>query len=177
MTRATCRRGTTVVQQAVSLTQAFNRISTQLNNIRTGLDGETVSNVADINDITDQILQLNQMIVQVEVTGQAANDFRDRRDLLVDRLSQLVQTSVGENTDGSINVLIGRAGAGERRDQQDATCSPSRTPATAATWTSRYGSGGPAGDARHLRHLRRGRRPRRAASRTTWTSSTRSPRI
>ena len=98
---------TTVVQQAVSLTQAFNRISTQLNNIRTGLDGEAVSNVADINDITDQILQLNQVIVQVEVTGQAANDFRDRRDLLVDRLSELVQTSVSENTDGSINVLIG----------------------------------------------------------------------
>ena len=98
---------TTVVQQAISMTDAFNRIAGQLATIRTGLNGEVTTDVTEINDITDQILQLNTSIVQVEVTGQTANDFRDRRDLLVDRLSELVQVTVNENTDGSMNVLMG----------------------------------------------------------------------
>ncbi|MGE3910322.1 MAG: flagellar hook-associated protein FlgK [Chloroflexota bacterium] len=98
---------TTVVQQTLSLTQAFNRIAGQLSSIRTGLDGEVSTDVNEVNDITDQILQINNVIVQVELTGQTANDFRDRRDALVDRLSELVQVTVNENADGSMNVLMG----------------------------------------------------------------------
>ncbi|MCC7370282.1 MAG: flagellar hook-associated protein FlgK [Chloroflexi bacterium] len=98
---------TAVVQQAISLTDAFNRTATQLAGIRGVLDGEIQNDITKINDITSQILQLNQNIVQVEVTGQTANDFRDRRDLLVDRLSELVNVTVSENADGSMNVLMG----------------------------------------------------------------------
>jgi flagellar hook-associated protein 1 FlgK len=41
------------------------------------------------------------------LTGQTANDFRDRRDLLMDQLAQLVQVSSTENADGSIVVSMG----------------------------------------------------------------------
>jgi flagellar hook-associated protein 1 FlgK len=98
---------TTVVQQALSLTGAFNRIANQLTSIRTGLDNNVKTDVNEVNTITDQIYQINQTIVQVEVTGQTANDFRDRRDSLMDRLSQLVGVSSAENADGSINVTMG----------------------------------------------------------------------
>jgi flagellar hook-associated protein 1 FlgK len=98
---------TTVVQQALSLTTAFNRIAAQLSTIRTGQNLEVVTDVTEVNDITDQILSLNSAIVQTEVTGQTANDFRDRRDVLLDRLSELVQVSTTENADGSVNVLMG----------------------------------------------------------------------
>jgi len=98
---------TTVIQQSLSLTGAINRIDGQLKTIRTGLDGEIQTDVTEVNDITDQILQINSAVVQIELTGQSANDFRDRRDALVDRLSELVQVTVNENADGSMNVLMG----------------------------------------------------------------------
>jgi flagellar hook-associated protein 1 FlgK len=98
---------TTVVQQALSLTQSINRISSQLVNIRGGLDSQTSTDVAEVNDITDQISQINASIVKVELTGQTANDFRDRRDVLMDNLSKLVGVTSAENADGSINVTMG----------------------------------------------------------------------
>lgn len=98
---------TTVVQQTLSLTTAMNRISSQLANIRVGQNSEIITDVTEVNDLTDQILQLNGTIIQIELTGQAANDLRDRRDTLMDRLSELVQVSATENADGSINVLMG----------------------------------------------------------------------
>jgi flagellar hook-associated protein 1 FlgK len=98
---------TTVVQQSLSMTSAFNRIASQLVGIRTGLDSEVSADVAEVNDITDQILAINDSIVQVELTGQTANDFRDRRDVLLDNLSKLVTISSSENTNGSVNVLMG----------------------------------------------------------------------
>jgi flagellar hook-associated protein 1 len=98
---------TTVVQQSLSLTTAFNRIASQLGTIRTGQDSEIQTDVTEVNDITTQVMDLNQTIVQIELTGQGANDLRDRRDALMDRLSQLVQVSSSENADGSINVMMG----------------------------------------------------------------------
>ena len=98
---------TTVVQQTLSLTTAMNRISGQLANVRVGQNSEIITDVAEVNDLTGQILDLNGTIIQIELTGQAANDLRDRRDSLMDRLSQLVQVSSNENADGSINVMMG----------------------------------------------------------------------
>ena len=98
---------TTVVQQSLSLTTAFNRISGQLTNVRTGLNSEIVTDVAEVNDLTSQVFQLNEAVIQIELTGQAANDLRDRRDVLMDRLSQLVQVSSTENANGSITVMMG----------------------------------------------------------------------
>jgi flagellar hook-associated protein 1 FlgK len=98
---------TTVVQQTLSLTTAFNRIAGQLADIRTGQNSEIVTDVTEVNDLTGQILQLNDTISQIELSGQAANDLRDRRDSLMDRLSQLVEVSSTENADGSINVMMG----------------------------------------------------------------------
>jgi flagellar hook-associated protein 1 len=98
---------TTVVQQSLSLTTAFNRIASQLSDIRVGQNSELATDVTEVNDITNQILALNGTIVQVELTGQAANDFRDRRDGLMDRLSQLVEVSSTENPGGDIVVSMG----------------------------------------------------------------------
>jgi flagellar hook-associated protein 1 FlgK len=95
---------TNVAEQAVSVTQAFNRISGQLTGIQQGINNEVVSNINEVNQITKQIVQLNKSIVQVEINGQNANDLRDQRDAAIDRLSQLVQTSVTEIPKGSANA-------------------------------------------------------------------------
>lgn len=52
--------------------------------------------VEEINNIADQIKELNLQIYHFEVMGNKANDLRDRRGYLVDKLSRLVNCSAYE---------------------------------------------------------------------------------
>jgi len=60
-----------------------------------------------VNDITEKIAQLNIAILQAEVSGDTANDYRDQRNLLVDRLSKLVDADVIEMQDGQLSITVG----------------------------------------------------------------------
>jgi flagellar hook-associated protein 1 FlgK len=97
---------TTVIEQSAALATAFSSAANQLADIRTNLDNQVEMRVAEANSFAAQIAELNARVVQVEVSGQSANDFRDRRDLLIDKLSKLVQVQVTENADGSLNVAV-----------------------------------------------------------------------
>ncbi|MCC6177615.1 MAG: flagellar hook-associated protein FlgK [Chloroflexi bacterium] len=103
----------TVIAQSAALTDGFNRAARQLTDIRANLDTEVQSQVTDANNLTSQIFTLNKKIAQVEMTGQRANDYRDERDLMLDRLAGLAQISVSENADGSVNVALGSGGGAQ----------------------------------------------------------------
>ncbi|MBI3968728.1 MAG: flagellar hook-associated protein FlgK [Chloroflexi bacterium] len=97
----------TVVQKSITLTNAFNRTADQLTKIQNNLDGQVDLAVTDANSLAGQLATLNKQIVQAEVGGKRANDFRDRRDLLLDKLSELTPVVSTENADGSVDVTIG----------------------------------------------------------------------
>lgn len=63
--------------------------------------------VRDINSKAQQIADLNRQIYINEVDGKSANDLRDKRDLLVDELSRIVNVKVDESEDGRFTVSIG----------------------------------------------------------------------
>ena len=100
-----------MVQEASALANAFNRASDLVTNVQNDLNTQVEMRVDQINSILDQVLALNKQITQVEVSGQVANDFRDRRDLLLDQLSEQLAIRVVENADGSIDVLAGSSGS------------------------------------------------------------------
>ncbi len=62
-------------------------------------------NITRINDYTDQIVQLNRSIMSTEATGGMANDLRDQRDLLVDKLSSFVNLNIYEDSNGMYSVV------------------------------------------------------------------------
>ncbi|MBE6102549.1 MAG: flagellar hook-associated protein FlgK [Selenomonas ruminantium] len=62
-------------------------------------------NITRINDYTDQIVQLNRSIMSTEATGCMANDLRDQRDLLVDKLSSFVNLNIYEDSNGMYSVV------------------------------------------------------------------------
>ena len=62
-------------------------------------------NITRINDYTDQIVKLNQSIMSTEATGAMANDLRDQRDLLVDKLSSFVNLNIYEGANGMYSVV------------------------------------------------------------------------
>lgn len=96
-----------VVQQASALAAGFNRATQQLSTIQQRLNDEVALTATEINSLTSQLTALNRQIVQVESLGQRANDLRDQRDLLLDRLAELVPVATVENSNGSVDVTLG----------------------------------------------------------------------
>lgn len=96
-----------VVQQAAALAARFNRAAQQLGALRQHLNDRVALGVDEVNRLAAQVAELNEQIVWVENGGMRANDLRDRRDLLLDRLAELAQASATEQADGSVTVSLG----------------------------------------------------------------------
>jgi flagellar hook-associated protein 1 FlgK len=96
-----------LTEQAGSLAARLNSDSGQLATIAQGIDAEVTSRVGEINDIARQLAGLNDQIQRVVVSGDNANDLADQRDLLLDRLSRILPTTVQPQSDGTVTVLVG----------------------------------------------------------------------
>jgi flagellar hook-associated protein 1 FlgK len=104
-----------VVSKATSLCTALGHVSAQLTRMRENIDTEVRGIVGDINSLAERIAHLNGQIVEAEVSGNEAGDLRDKRDLLIDELSGLVDIQVFETNDGSASVKIGSEALVERK--------------------------------------------------------------
>ncbi|MCR4891282.1 MAG: flagellar hook-associated protein FlgK [Lachnospiraceae bacterium] len=85
------------IGNAQSLVEYFNTMSAKLTQVQKGLNSEIKSVAEKINTIAEEIASLNKQINVVEITGCTANELRDRRALLVDDLSKLVDVTVDES--------------------------------------------------------------------------------
>ncbi|MFY9708142.1 MAG: flagellar hook-associated protein FlgK, partial [Desulfobacterales bacterium] len=70
------------------------------------LDAVVRGGVDDINALAAEIADLNRKIGEIETGVQNANDLRDRRDLLVTRLAELVDVSTFEDGQGRVTVSV-----------------------------------------------------------------------
>ncbi|EJO19782.1 putative flagellar hook-associated protein FlgK [Selenomonas sp. FOBRC6] len=66
---------------------------------------ETRIQVGKLNGITKEIARLNKNIMLAETNGGKANDLRDQRDLLVDKLSEITNVNVYEEANGQYTVV------------------------------------------------------------------------
>lgn len=70
-------------------------------------DDQVADAIAQINLKSSKIADLNQKIVQVETSGDNANEQRDARDLALKELSSLIDINTFEQEDGTLNVKLG----------------------------------------------------------------------
>ena len=96
-----------VREQGNLLVDSFHHISSQLADLKQSLDTDIGKITTEINNIAGQIANVNQSIMTSELNGNVANDLRDRRDYLVDQLSEYVDVTVIEQTGGSSTVMLG----------------------------------------------------------------------
>ncbi len=61
--------------------------------------------IGKLNNLTKEIAQLNKNITLAETNGGKANDLRDQRDLLVDKLSEITNVNVYEESNGQYTVV------------------------------------------------------------------------
>jgi flagellar hook-associated protein 1 FlgK len=97
-----------VREQGVTLANAINHSYEQLDQLRRDIDDNIEIKVDEINNIARQISGLNAQIIKVEVTGDQANDLRDKRDMLLDQLSKIINFTSTETPRGVIVYIQGR---------------------------------------------------------------------
>jgi flagellar hook-associated protein 1 FlgK len=95
-----------VINRGVSMAKYFNSIATHLEKLQSDLNESVKLKVDEINALASQIAQLNQKIHTFEVGGDVANDLRDQRGVLVDKLSKIININVNE-------VVVGKLPNGE----------------------------------------------------------------
>ncbi|HJV44985.1 MAG TPA: flagellar hook-associated protein FlgK [Bacillota bacterium] len=96
-----------VRQRGVALAESFQFVNNSLEDMKTDLDNVISTKVDDINSIATQIKDLNDQISRIVPNNYEPNDLYDKRDLLLDKLSKLVDINVTNSTNGMINVTVG----------------------------------------------------------------------
>lgn len=99
---------TLAVEQAESLSDYVRSVRGEFTQLQKRIDDRTYNAAATVNDLLDRVAQLNKSIALQEggVPTEAAG-LRDQRDLYLTELSQYVDVSVIEQTNGAIDLFIG----------------------------------------------------------------------
>ena len=82
-----------VVTRAETLTDSINQRWESLSGVADLINGDIEATVKEVNSITRQIADVNAEIIKSKAMGDNPNDLLDRRDLLVDKLSELINVS------------------------------------------------------------------------------------
>lgn len=96
-----------VVQRGTMLSETIKSLDAQLTNFRSFADRNVEAKVMQINNIAEGIARTNVGIASAESSGEEASELRDARDLMLERLSKLVNIRAVERDTGSVAVLIG----------------------------------------------------------------------
>ena len=81
---------------AEALAEYFNNMAGNLEALQKDVNKEIKLKVEQINSLAGEIATLNTQINVVELSGSKANELRDRRTLLLDQLSEIVDIEVTE---------------------------------------------------------------------------------
>lgn len=84
------------IGHAGALAEYFNNVSGNLEKLQKDVNEEIKVRVDEINTIASEIASLNKQINTIELKGVNANELRDRRALLLDQLSEIVDVEVKE---------------------------------------------------------------------------------
>ncbi len=85
-----------MLNYAENFLEYMSTIKTNLQNTQADLNAEIYSNVDKINSLSKEIAIINKQINVIELQGANANELRDKRSLLVDELSSIVEVDTHE---------------------------------------------------------------------------------
>ena len=95
-----------VRQRAIALTETVKGMSESFRREQANLDFEISVISSEINGYAKQIADINRTIYTTELNGQNANDLRDQRNLILDKLSELVDIEYYEDSMGRFYVDV-----------------------------------------------------------------------
>ena len=96
-----------VVTRAETLTDSIQQRWESLDGIAKIVEGDIAATVKQVNNYTSQIAAINSEIVRSRAMGDNPNDLLDRRDLLVDKLSQLININTDTRDPDEFLIHVG----------------------------------------------------------------------
>lgn len=106
-------------QKSLALIDIFHNLAGSLNSQRLALDRQIAGEVNEVNELIKRVAALNGQIVAAGEASGGANNLLDERDLLLDRLSELVDVQVIRQNDGAVGVYINSQNVVERAEYQE----------------------------------------------------------
>ena len=95
------------LQSSENLTRRFHQVSDEIRQLQGDAQVKAQTLVADVNLLAERLVTLNQQISEAEsVSGTVANDLRDQRGVTLRALSERVEITARENTQGAVLVQI-----------------------------------------------------------------------
>ena len=96
---------TALLQKAKNMGHEFQLTRNNLSQTKEQMNVNLKGAIEEINTLSEQIAEINQMIVEAETSGTTANDLRDQRNNLIENLSQLTDITYLEKDNGSLSVF------------------------------------------------------------------------
>ncbi|HHX60667.1 MAG TPA: flagellar hook-associated protein FlgK [Epulopiscium sp.] len=92
------------IQSAFIFVNQANHISEQLVDYQNNLNTQVKDTINNVNALTKGIQNLNEDIAFYEINGDLANDIRDKRNILLDELSGIMDIQYREERDGRVVI-------------------------------------------------------------------------
>jgi flagellar hook-associated protein 1 FlgK len=96
---------TALLEKAEILSDHFHSMTNELDQIKRNMNSNIKTSISELNVYSKQIAELNDKIVLAEANGSPANDLRDQRSNLVEKISELVGSVYLEDQNGSYTVM------------------------------------------------------------------------
>ena len=98
-----------MLSESESLIFRFQNLDSQLDSMRGEINGNLENIVTEINGLSSAIADANRSVVDAIALGNGAmpNDLLDKRDGLVNQLSELISVRTVQQDDGAVNVFVG----------------------------------------------------------------------
>lgn len=96
-----------MLESSISMTESFHYSYNTLVDQQENVDQAVKATVDFINDTAQQIADMNDKIFACELSGEHANDLRDKRNVLLDQLSSKVDIDYTETMDNRMIVTLG----------------------------------------------------------------------
>ncbi|MED1854836.1 flagellar hook-associated protein FlgK [Brevibacillus borstelensis] len=95
-----------VRERSKAVADTFNGLYRHLEEVQRDLDNVIGIKAMEINTLGKQIAGLNRQISDIVPHGYQPNDLYDQRDVLLDKLSKLVEIKVTPGPNGAVNVSV-----------------------------------------------------------------------
>lgn len=96
-----------VLETGAAVCQYLNDAAERIASLRSDVNGEVKTAVEQINSYAQQIASLNQQISVATASGTAANELKDQRDALIDKLSAIADIDVVQDGESYTITIAG----------------------------------------------------------------------
>ena len=113
-----------VLQRGEALIDAVHSRYFRLKETRDMIEADVQATVTSVNELGREIAALNEQIVKIKALGDNPNDLMDRRDLLIGRLAELVDVTIGTQDPDEHVVYTGGRHLIQGRNFQELVAAP-----------------------------------------------------